>query len=539
MQPWSSPETKRGRYRALELVAAVLLDVLRHAGLEPDDGHEARVGARDHLEVGAVDERGQTVAAVLRAQRPGRRGPPRGASRSRRRCAAERRPGRSRAAPPRASGRAPRPRCPRRSRRRCGGWSCRSRPPRRRSPRRRAEPEVARPVDAVVDEQLDVPVEEFLRHDAERHSTSWRREITIRRDVLRGPVPPGTIAPCRSFPTSTSTSSGSPPGSWASRSSASASPSPFLLRSVEPPISSVEGRRVTGLRRLGKRIVIGLEDELFLVLHLMIAGRLRWRPVGTRVPGKLGLAAFDFPTGTLLLTEASTKKRASLHVVRGETGLAAHDPGGIEVLDADLASFRAALVRESHTLKRALTDPRLLTGIGNAYSDEILHRARLSPVRLTRQLDDAEMERLWRATRETLEEWTREAPRRGGRRLPREGDGLPTRHGRARALPPALPRLRRARAAHRLRGERDQLLRALPDRGRSPRRPLPLAPPQGGLADERWRRSRRSGPRSRRARLAALAGASTLSGARRARARRPRARARGRPASAGESRGRG
>src|SRR5205085_8968088 len=163
--------------------------------------------------------------------------------------------------------------------------------------------------------------------------------------------------------------------------------SPFLLRSVDPPIAEAEGKQVRGFRRLGKRIVFELEADLFLVLHLMIAGRLRWRPKGTKPPGKIALAAFDFASGTLLLTEASSKNRASLHLVRGETALRAHDHCGLEVLGADLETFRAVLTRESHTLKRALTDPRLFSGIGNAYSDEILHRARLSPVKLTRQLD--------------------------------------------------------------------------------------------------------------------------------------------------------
>src|SRR5215467_6549829 len=162
--------------------------------------------------------------------------------------------------------------------------------------------------------------------------------------------------------------------------------SPFLLRSVDPPIEEVARRRVRELRRLGKRIVVGLEPDLFLVLHLMIAGRLHWKERGAKLPGKVGLAAFEFTNGSLTLTEAGTKKRASLHLVRGEQALAAHDPGGLEVLDAGVERFREMLVSESHTLKRALTDPRLFSGIGNAYSDEILHRARLSPVKLTRQL---------------------------------------------------------------------------------------------------------------------------------------------------------
>ncbi len=193
---------------------------------------------------------------------------------------------------------------------------------------------------------------------------------------------------------------------------------PSLLRSVDPPPAELEGRCVRGARRMGKRIVLGLEGELFLVLHLMIAGRLRWRPAGAKLHRKLGLAAFEFDAGTLLLTEASTRKRATLHLVRGEAGLAEHDPGGLEVLEADESAFRQRLRAESHTLKRSLTDPRLFSGIGNAYSDEILHRARLSPVKLTGRLNDAEVSRLYAATRETLVDWTE--------RLRAEvGDGFP------------------------------------------------------------------------------------------------------------------
>jgi formamidopyrimidine-DNA glycosylase len=181
--------------------------------------------------------------------------------------------------------------------------------------------------------------------------------------------------------------------------------SPFLLRSFDPPVRAAAERAVQGLRRVGKRIAIALEGDLFLVLHLMIAGRLHWRERDAKIPGKLGLAAFDFSTGTLILTEAGTVKRAALHLVRGEEGLRELDAGGLEVLTASPAAFREALGRESHTLKRALTDPRLFSGIGNAYSDEILHRARLSPVKLTRQLSDDEIERLRIAARETLEAW--------------------------------------------------------------------------------------------------------------------------------------
>jgi formamidopyrimidine-DNA glycosylase len=191
-----------------------------------------------------------------------------------------------------------------------------------------------------------------------------------------------------------------------------------LLRSVDPPLSEFAGRRVTGLRRLGKRLVFGFEGELFLVLHLMIAGRLRWKKRGARPPGRIGHAAFDFPAGTLILTEAGTRKRAHLFAVRGEAGLAAHDPGGVEVLGAPREVFVAAIRRENHTLKRTLTDPRLLAGIGNAYSDEILHRARLSPVALSQRLDDAAVARLHAATVETLTEWIERLRRQNG-------DGFP------------------------------------------------------------------------------------------------------------------
>ena len=181
--------------------------------------------------------------------------------------------------------------------------------------------------------------------------------------------------------------------------------SPFVLRSVDPPVAEVEGRRVVGLRRVGKRIVLAFEGELFVVIHLMVAGRLHWRPAGARPPGRVGLAALDFPDGTLTLTEAGTRRRAAIHLARGEAALAAHDPGGIDVLRATVDELRAALCRERHTLKRSLTDPRLLDGIGNAYADEILHRARLSPVRMTDQLGDAELVRLHAATRAILTEW--------------------------------------------------------------------------------------------------------------------------------------
>jgi formamidopyrimidine-DNA glycosylase len=181
--------------------------------------------------------------------------------------------------------------------------------------------------------------------------------------------------------------------------------SPFVLRSVTPPITEAQGKRVVELRRLGKRIVLALEDELFLVIHLMIAGRLRWRPPGTRPAGRLGLATFEFPAGVLLLTEAGTKRRASIHLVRGATALGEFERGGLEVLETNLAAFKDRLSSENHTLKRALTDPRLFSGIGNAYSDEILHRARLSPLTYTRKLSQDEVARLFDAVQETLLEW--------------------------------------------------------------------------------------------------------------------------------------
>lgn len=181
--------------------------------------------------------------------------------------------------------------------------------------------------------------------------------------------------------------------------------SPFLLRTVEPPISSFPGRRVEELRRLGKRMAIGFESGLFAVIHLMITGRLHWKARGAKVSGKAGLAAFDFPTGTLTLTESGSKKRAALYLVEGEEALAALNPGGLEVLEADLDAFRTVLMGENHTLKRALTDPHLLSGIGNAYSDEILHAARLSPFRMSQSLSADESRRLYEATCATLRQW--------------------------------------------------------------------------------------------------------------------------------------
>ncbi|MBI5365276.1 MAG: formamidopyrimidine-DNA glycosylase [Planctomycetes bacterium] len=194
--------------------------------------------------------------------------------------------------------------------------------------------------------------------------------------------------------------------------------SPFLLRSVDPPLAAFAGKRVLGVERLGKRLVFAFEEDLFLVLHLMIAGRLHWRERGRKLASKIELAAFDFEHGALVLTEAGTKKRASLHAVRGRAALARHDRGGLEVLEASLAAFRAALARENRTLKRALTDPTLFSGIGNAYSDEILHAARLSPFLLTRSLDEEQSARLFEAARRTLVDWTERLRKAAGGEFP-------------------------------------------------------------------------------------------------------------------------
>ena len=211
--------------------------------------------------------------------------------------------------------------------------------------------------------------------------------------------------------------------------------SPFLLRTADPPVADLVGRAIRDVRRLGKRIVLALEDDYFVVLHLMIAGRLHWKPAGAPIPRRAGLAAFDFPNGTLLLTEAGTKHRASLHILRGAAALAAHDPGGLDVLAATLEQFRSALTRESHTLKRALTDPHLLDGIGNAYSDEILHAARLSPLRLTSQITPEESERLFHAVRHTLTSWMARLRAETGEAFPENvtafRDGMAV-HGRFR-----------------------------------------------------------------------------------------------------------
>jgi len=212
--------------------------------------------------------------------------------------------------------------------------------------------------------------------------------------------------------------------------------SPFLLRSVAPPLREAGGRRVLALRRIGKRIVFALEGDLFLVLHLMVSGRLHWRKRGAKVGGRGALAAFDFPDGALVLSEASTKKRASLHLVAGEAALAELDRGGIEVLGVDLARFREALTRENHTAKRSLTDPRLFSGIGNAYSDEILHRARMSPTKLTQKMSNEEIDRLYEAVQGVLGEWVGRLSEEASRAFPehvtafREGMAVHGRYGK-------------------------------------------------------------------------------------------------------------
>lgn len=209
--------------------------------------------------------------------------------------------------------------------------------------------------------------------------------------------------------------------------------SPFLLRTVEPAVAAFEGKDVVDVRRVGKRIVIEVEGELFIVIHLMIAGRFKWLAAGSKIPGKLGLAAFDFSSGTLLLTEAGSKRRASLHLVRGAAGVKALDPGGVEVLEIDVETFRSLVTRERHTLKRTLTDPHLFSGIGNAYSDEIFHRAKLSPIQMSTSLSDEQMARLFEATRSTLTDWTQRLRDEAGGKFPekvtafREGMAV---HGR-------------------------------------------------------------------------------------------------------------
>ena len=263
---------------------------------------------------------------------------------------------------------------------------------------------------------------------------------------------------------------------------------PFVLRSFDPPLEAAAGRIVRGVRRIGKRIVLDLGDDLFVVIHLMIAGRFVWKgpEAKSKKPAPNTIAAFEFENGTLYFTEAGTKKRASLTLVQGEAALKALDPGGIEPLGASFEEFAAALARESHTLKRSLTDPHLFSGIGNAYSDEILHAAKLSPMKLTRTLDDRRgAPSLRRHAQRDTHELDGPASHRGRRRISRKGHGLPSDDGRAWTVQAALPRLRRASATHRLRQENRyaSYLRALPDGREASRGSLALAAAEGRLAE--------------------------------------------------------
>lgn len=278
---------------------------------------------------------------------------------------------------------------------------------------------------------------------------------------------------------------------------------PFLLRTPDPPVTAAEGRLVVGLRRMGKRIVFEMEGELFLALHLMIAGRLRWRDRGAAIPGKVGLAAFDFPAGTAILTEAGSKRQASLHIIAGADRLGAPGPGGLEVLDSTPAAFAARLTRENHTLKRALTDPPIFSGIGNAYSDEILHAARLSPMALTSALHDAEIARLHRATIETLEYWIARLRAEAGGAFPEKltafRDGMAV-HGRyGQPCPDCGAPIQRIVHA---RPQRGQLLRHLPDRRPAPVGPRPGAVAEEGLAEDRRRHGAAQGATAHAERLA-------------------------------------
>ncbi len=262
--------------------------------------------------------------------------------------------------------------------------------------------------------------------------------------------------------------------------------SPFVLRSVEPSLDTVFGQKVTTIERVGKRLVLGFEPDLFLVIHLMIAGRLRWfdregTPAKPPSP-KLVLATLEFEHGTLIFTEASSKKRASMRMVRGRDALRAIDPGGIEPLSATREEFQQALVRENHTVKRALTDPRLFSGIGNAYSDEILHAAKLSPLKLTGSLLDEEIVRVFDADANDASRVDRSTARADRRRFSREGDGLSCRDGGPRPLQEAVSRLRCAGPADRLRRQRVQLLRPVPDRRPRPGRSIVVALAEGRLA---------------------------------------------------------
>ncbi len=258
--------------------------------------------------------------------------------------------------------------------------------------------------------------------------------------------------------------------------------SPFLLRTADPPLSAVHGKIIEDVRRLGKQIVFGLDGDLWLAMHLKIAGRLHWDTAPPKAGGRNLLAAFEFDNGWLWLTEAGTQRRASLHLVRGEAGLQALDAGGIEPLETTLTAFTAALRGINHTLKRSLTDPHIFSGIGNAYSDEILYQAQLSPIAMTQKLTEDEVARLYAATQATLLEWTDRLRAEAARRISREGNRFSARHGGSRPLWTAVPALRRQGPAYPLRQQRDQLLRAMSDRRPSARRPRLLALASRGLA---------------------------------------------------------
>jgi formamidopyrimidine-DNA glycosylase len=263
----------------------------------------------------------------------------------------------------------------------------------------------------------------------------------------------------------------------------------FVLRTVDPPITSVEGKTVREIRHIGKRIAIGVGDtpgqsqeRIWLVIHLMIAGRLHWRPAHAKLSGRQTLAGFDFSDGSLVLTEAGSKRRASLHLLRGEQALGEIDPGGVEIFSSDLDQFRAALTLENRTLKRALTDPRIVSGIGNAYSDEILHAARLSPIALTHKLNPEEWQRLFEATKATMESWVARLSSEAKKKFPEGVTAFRPEmavHGRfGKPCPRCGSPVQRIRYA----GQRNQLLRQLPDRRQSPRGPQPLAPARLRLA---------------------------------------------------------
>ena len=320
-------------------------------------------------------------------------------------------------------------------------------------------------VPLALDRDVAMPIE-VRSAAAEGSGLTERDRGGMRKNFTRG-TRAKRIEPCLSYPTSRCISSSSSGALWGRPLEKLVIAKPFVLRTFDPPVSEVVGRTVRGVRRMGKRIVLEMDDERFIVIHLMIAGRLKWREVGGKLPPKGSiLATFHFPTGVLVLTEAGTARRASMHLVRGEEGLREFDRGGLEVLDATLAEFSARLRSENHTLKRALADPRLFSGIGNAYSDEILHRARLSPVKLTRRIRDEEVERLFEATKATLDGVDRRGcAAKRGREISGEGDGVPRRDGGARAIRGAVPRVRGAGAADSVCVERDELLCAMSDWG--------------------------------------------------------------------------